>query len=78
MWVMNEAVRVLRPSGGELHEGTNVRLFALSAKHNTAERADDADKSAAIRAGITLGGALFLAARSADHRVSFAEHSAHS
>jgi len=49
-------------------------LFALAAVNDSPERADDADESAALNAGISLGGALLVLAKPADHRIAFAEN----
>jgi hypothetical protein len=55
----------------------NALFFALPAIDDSAKRADDAEERPAIDARVALGRTFFVSARSANHRVSFAERLAH-
>jgi hypothetical protein len=58
--------------------GVDSLFLALPAEDDPSERANDADESPAVIAGIALGGALLVVAGPANHRVAFAEDLAHS
>jgi hypothetical protein len=66
-----------RHSGSDFFETTDVRGFALPAKGDAAKCANNADEGTAVRARVAFGGTLLVAARSANHCVSFAKHLAH-
>jgi hypothetical protein len=75
---MNGKVRLRsQPLGGELDARSGVGCFAAAAKYHAAKRTNDAEERPAVDAGIAFRCALFVAARPANHRVSFAENLAH-
>ena len=66
------------PSSTSLVARVGSLFLALLTVDYAAKRADDADEGAAIRARISFGRALLIAAGPANHRVAFAEDLAHS